>query len=340
VSKPHRIAFAGFRHPHIFALFAHVKKHPDCEIVAACESDPAMREVLPPQHGVNITHTDFGRMLSETDATIVAIGDVYAKRGAIAIAALKAGKHVIADKPLCTASAELEDISRLAAERGLSVGCQLDLVETPPVLALREVIRSGDLGRIFTITISAQHPLRLGTRASWYFEPNQHGGTINDIGIHIFDLIPWLTGQSWKEIPLAREWNAKAIAFPHFKDCAQFYGIAADGLACFADVSYLAPDELGYSLPQYWRITVHGAKGMAEISCGSKNITVVTDQDSAPQSRPVSQTAPSDYWQDFLDDIAGQPSADGLTTARVLESSRWALKAQQSASQSQGSANK
>lgn len=334
MSKPHRIAFAGFRHPHIFALVDLVKKHPDCEIVAACESDPAAREALPPQHGVNITHTSVEQMLAETDATIVAIGDVYAKRGAIAIAALKAGKHVIADKPLCTSLAELEEISRLAAERGLSVGCQLGLVEGPPVLALREVVRSGDIGRPCTITITAQHPLRLGARAAWYFEPGQHGGTINDIGIHIFDFIPWLTGQPWKEIPLAREWNAKAAAFPHFKDCAQFYGLTADGIACFSDVSYLAPDELGYALPQYWRITVHGTKGMAEISYDSKTISVVTDKDSAPQNRPVTQTAPSDYWRDFLNEIAGQPSEDGLTTARVLESSRWALKAQQSAAQS------
>lgn len=331
MSKRHRIAFAGFRHPHIFGLYERAKNHPDCEIVAACEGDQAAREALPPQHGINITHTDFEQMLAETDATIVAIGDVYAKRGAIAIAALKAGKHIIADKPLCTSLAELEEIARLAAERRLSVGCQLDLIETPPLLALRDIIRSGELGRPCTITISAQHPLRLGIRAAWYFEPGQHGGTINDIGIHIFDLIPWLTGQAWREIPLAREWNAKASAFPHFKDCAQFYGLTDDGLACFADVSYLAPDKLGYDLPQYWRITVHGTKGMAEIT---KDATVVTDTDSAPQHRPLPQTAPPGYWSDFLAEINGHPVEGGLTTTRVLESSRWALKAQQSASNS------
>ena len=334
MSKPHRIAFAGFRHPHIFALFKRVKSHPDCEIIASCESDSATRETLPSEQGVNITHTSFEQMLSETDATIVAIGDVYAKRGAMVIAALKAGKHVIADKPLCTSLSELDEISRLAAERKLSVGCQLDLVEASSLLALREVVRRGEIGSPCTITISAQHPLRLGARAAWYFEPGQHGGTINDIGIHIFDLVPWLTGRTWKDIPLVREWNAKASAFPHFKDCAQFYGLAADGLACFADVSYLAPDELGYALPQYWRITVHGTKGMAEISYSINDITVVTDQDSAPQSRPATQTASSDYLQDFLNDITGKPTADGLTTARVLESSGWALKAQQIASAS------
>lgn len=328
MNKKHRVAFAGFRHPHIFALLDRVKAHPDSTVVAAYEGDAATREVVPAQHGIEITHTDFARMLEESDATIVAIGDVYAKRGALALAVLRAGKHIIADKPLCTSLEEFEEISRLATTENLSVGCQLDLVETPSVRGLREVVQKGLLGQPCTINISAQHPLRLGVRAAWYFEPGQHGGTINDIGIHIFDFVPWLTGQPWEEISMAREWNAKATSYPHFMDCAQFHLLTQEGLACFADVSYLGPDTLGYSIPQYWRITVHGTKGMAEISYGTKDVTVVTDADESPQNYPAPAESPSGYWQDFLDEIEGRPAVDGLTTARVLESSHWALKTQ------------
>lgn len=332
MSTSHRVAFAGFRHGHILSLLGQVKAHPDCKIVAAYEGDPATRASLPAQHGVEVTHTDFARMLAESDASIVAIGDVYARRGALAIAALRAGKHVIADKPLCTSLEELDEIGRLATEKKLSVGCQLDLTESPGVRALKDVVQSGTLGRLCTITITAQHPLRLGARPGWYFEPGQHGGTINDIGIHIFDLVPWLTNQAWKEVPLAREWNAKAVEFPHFKDCAQFYALTEGGVACFSDVSYLAPDTLGYDLPQYWRITIHGTAGMAEFSYASKEITVITDADAAPQTRSHSGGDARGSWQDLLNEISGKPAVGGLTTARVLESSRWALKAQSLAS--------
>ncbi len=332
MKNKHRIAFAGFRHPHIFALLECVKKHPDCEIVAAYEGDTATRESLPAQHGVKITHTDFDAMLEESDASIVAIGDVYAKRGALAIAALRAGKHIISDKPICTSLQELEEIRDVATATNLSVGCQLDLVENSVVRTLCDIVQKGIIGRPCTITIGAQHPLRLGVRAAWYFEPGQHGGTINDIGIHIFDFVPWMTGQSWKEITLAREWNAKATDFPHFKDCAQFHLLAQDGLACFADVSYLAPDALGYGISQYWRITVHGTNGMAETFYGSKDVTVITDTDESPQNFPGAEGNPNGLWQDFIDEIEGHPAVHGLTTARVLESSRWALKAQNIAS--------
>lgn len=326
--KKHRIAFAGFRHPHILSLWQRAVAHPDCEVVAACESDAAARDQLSAAGEVKLTHEDYGRMLEESDATIVAIGDVYARRGAMVIAALKAGKHVISDKPLCTSLDELDEIEKLSAEKKLSVGCQLDLVELGVIRRLKEVVQSGELGTLCTITIGAQHPLRLGSRAAWYFEPGQHGGTINDIGVHVFDLIPWLSGKRWERLISAREWNAKAVAYPHFKDGAQFHGLLEGGLTCYADVSYLAPDKLGYELPHYWRITVHGTKGVAEISYGKPSVQIITDEDSAARELPTPENTPAGYLQEFFDEIDGAPSQVGLTTARVLSVSRWALKAQ------------
>lgn len=324
----HRIAFAGFRHPHIMGLWARAKEHPDCRIVAAWEGDAATRQQLETDTDVELTHASFEQMLDESDFTIVAIGDVYGHRGALAIAALEAGKHIICDKPISTSLEELEKISQLAEQGSLSVGCQLDLVEMPSVQGLRKVITDGTLGSICTITIGAQHPLRFDSRASWYFEPGKHGGTINDIGIHIFDLVPWLTGSNWKMLLSARTWNAKAVEAPHFKDCAQFLSILENGASCFADVSYLAPDKLGYELAHYWRITVHGTKGMAEISYGDPSVLLVTDEDAEPRKIPAPEGPCPGYLEDFLQEIEGSPSKTGLTTQRILAASRQALDAQ------------
>ncbi len=326
----HRIAFAGFRHPHIFSLWTQVKEHTECEVVAAWENDPVTRAQLKAEREVDCTHDTFDGMLRESGCTIVALGDVFAHRGAQAIAALQAGKHVISDKPICTDLAELDQIARLAKENGLSIGCQLDLVESGVMQQLKKVIGEGKIGSVCTITITAQHPLRLGSRAAWYFEPGLHGGSINDIGVHVFDLAPWLTGSPWKELIFAREWNAKAASVPHFKDCAQFLAVLECGATCFADVSYLAPDTLGYELPQYWRVTIHGTKGMAETCFTQPHLIVVTNEDTVPQKLPP-LAAPTGYLQNFLDEICNSPSTEGLTTARVLTSARSALEAQATA---------
>lgn len=327
----HQFAFCGFRHPHIFSLLERVGADPRCEIVAVSEEDPVTRGELQSSRQIRATHDSLDQILQQSPCTVVAIGDVYAKRGAMAIAALGAGKHVISDKPICTSLEEWKRIAELSKEKGLSVGCQLDLVESGAMRRLKEVIEQKWIGSICTITIAAQHPLRFGSRAAWYFEAGQHGGTINDIGVHIFDLVPWLTGLDWITLLAAREWNAKASGATHFHDCAQIFATLANGASCFADMSYLAPDQLGYELSQYWRVTVHGTAGMAEASYQGPHITVVADSDAAAREIPAVTDPAAGYLQDFLGEIAGTPARAGVTTARVLGATRHALEAREAA---------
>jgi predicted dehydrogenase len=323
-----RFAFAGFRHGHVLDLLAGVEERPDTEVAACCEEDAAARADLAAKGRVKITHDDFEKMLLEIECDAVAIGDFYARRGTLALAALRVGKHVLSDKPLCTTLDELDEIERLASARGLCVGLQLDSRGYGAFRTLREIIRGGEIGEVATIRIDGQHPLLPGTRPRWYFEPGKHGGTINDIGIHAFDFVPWLTGCEWREIVAARTWNAKAREFPHFHDCAQFMAALSNGAGVIADLSYLAPDQLGYQLPHYWRLTVHGTRGFAETHLFAREVTLIRDTDTAPQTRPAEPNVPREYLDDFLADVRGNSDPDRLRTADCLRASRLALEAQ------------
>ena len=317
-----RFAFAGFRHAHILDLLAGVNERADVEVVACCEEDAATRAGL----GVAITHTDFVTMLREVECDVVAIGDYYSRRGALAIAALDAGRHVLGDKPLCTALDEQTTIEKRAAERGLLVGLQLDSRDSGAFRTLHEIVRGGEIGEVCTIRIDGQHPLLPGTRPAWYFEPGKHGGTINDIGIHAFDLVPWLTGLDWRGVQAARSWNAKARDFPHFHDCAQIMATLENGAGVLADLSYLAPDRLGYRLPYYWHVLVHGTRGLAETHLQASHVTVITDTSATPEIRPVLEKRTRGYLHDFLCELRGEPCE--LTSSDCLRASRLALEAQ------------
>lgn len=321
-----RFAFAGFRHAHILDLLAGVNERADAEVVACCEEDAATRAGL----SVAATYTDFATMLREVECEVIAIGDCYGRRGALAIAALNAGRHVLSDKPLCTTLAEQAAIERLAAERGLLVGLQLDCRDSAAFRTLREIVRSGALGEVCTVRIEGQHPLLPGTRPAWYFEPGQHGGTLNDIGIHAFDFVPWLTGLGWRGLDAARSWNAKARAHPHFHDCAQLMATLENGAGVLADFSYLAPDRLGYRLPHYWRVGIHGTSGLAETHLQSAHVTVITDASEEVENRPVMENRARGYLDDFLRELRGALAE--LTSAQSLRASRLALEAQQRAS--------
>ena len=90
---------------------------------------------------------DYAAMLAETKPDIVAIGDYFAIRGARAIQALESGAHVIADKPLCTSLAELDQIDALRRAHGLSVFCQLDMRDSGVCQLADDIInRQGLIG--------------------------------------------------------------------------------------------------------------------------------------------------------------------------------------------------
>jgi predicted dehydrogenase len=329
-----RFAFAGFRHGHIFSLLNRVRQDPDCELVAACEADPTTREELAESGKVEITHQSLAELLADVSCDVVAIGDYYGARGRLAIQALEAGKHVIVDKPVCTSMDELNRIESLAKEKGLAVGCQLDMRAGPTRQALRRLIQAGEIGEVLTVSFSGQHPLLYGTRPGWYFLPGCHGGTINDIAIHAMDVIPWLTGREIAEVVAARVWNGKTPQVPDFQDCAQLMLRLDNGGGVLGDVSYLAPDRCGYGLRQYWRFTIHGTEGMAEIRSGDPNVMVATHADAQPRELPAEADPDArDYFRDFLACATGQATEADLTTDHVIRAARLALTTQHAAEQ-------
>jgi predicted dehydrogenase len=328
--KQYRIAFAGFRHSHIFDLYDRARAHPRLSLAGTCEDNPA--ESLLAERNIRPDYRELGELLAATPCHIVALGGCYGERGQTAACALEAGCHVISDKPLCTSLEDLERIEKLVWDKGLKVGLMLTMRDHGNMRALHEVVQSGRLGKIQTIAACGQHPLWRGRRPAWYFEPGRHGGTLNDIGVHAIDLAAWLTGAAVSGIAGVRSWNAKASFAPHFRDCAQFMLAMSDGTGLLADVSYLAPDSCGFSLPHYWRITVHGTRGMAETAWHSEGVLVADENHSAPVAIPPAKANPGGYLEDFLADLDGTAHPSRRHTASCLAATRTALELEQQAS--------
>jgi predicted dehydrogenase len=339
-----KIAFAGFRHGHIESLYHAAQKRSDLTVVAACEDDEATRTAIIERSNipttieesrraeleanqVQLTHYTLDEVLEQVDCDIIAIGDYYSRRGSMAIKALKAGKHVIADKPISTSLEELAEIEQLATANNLKIGCMFDLRDAACYIGVKQLIDNDELGTVQAVSFGGQHPLMIGSRAGWYFEPGKHGGTINDIGIHAIDLIPWLIGSPITEINAARAWNANAAEFPHFKDAAQMMLTLANGCGVLGDVSYLVPDTIGYSHQLYWRMTLWGTKGIAETGYNQDYILLGKNGEKEMHKIALPDGTPGNYIQAFIDDINGTPQTD-FNTADVLRSSKISLEIQ------------
>ena len=326
-----RLAFAGFRHGHIFDLYHRAVKLKEIDVVAACESDQSTVGKIAAQGDVKLTHYNFEEMLESVECDAIAIGDYYSRRGSLIIQALSYGKHVICDKPLCTSLDELNEIEKLSKTKNLKVDCMLDRRDSAQFISVRKLIRQDTIGEVHAISFDGQHPLLLGSRPAWYFEPGKHGGTINDIAIHAIDAIPWITGLRIKKVIAARCWNAFASDFPHFNGAGQFMLTMDNGCGVLGDVSYMAPDSFGYTLPFYWRMTFWGRRGVIETAMTSRNVTLALNGEKGIRLETLSPDNPGGYLRAFIHDIEGNLDQDELCTKDSLRAARNALTIQRAA---------
>lgn len=282
-----KTAFVGFEHPHMTGLYNEMKDNPSFEISGAFEPDPETGKAAA-EKGVELSSClSLGEFLEKSDADAVAVGSHYAARGKVIIAALKAGKHIIADKPLCTEPEELEEIRRLAGEKNLAVCILLSLRKGKSILGALDAVKNGMLGRINNVIFEGEHPLNYGRRAAWYFEEGKHGGVINDIAVHGIDMVRAFTGSDVGKVIAAREWNFYACEVPGFLDSAQFMVKMKNGAGVIADVSYSAPSAYGYSHPSYWHFRLFGEKGMMDFREGSDDVTFYPAQGDIVKIAPV-----------------------------------------------------
>lgn len=322
------LAFAGLRHGHIFALYEMAKAHPEFTVAGAWEEDAASRAIAEGK-GLSCRYETYEALLTDPAVDAVAFGGCFADRGPLAIEALKAGKHVIADKPLCTSLAELDEIERLAKEKGLFVSCMFTLRYEKRMAAVKALFESGELGEISNVYFGGQHPLQYGRRPMWYFEPGKHGGTINDIAIHGIDMLKYAFGLDITGVNAARCWNKFASEQPHFNDCAQFMATAQNGAGVLADVSYAIPDGIEFGLPYYWRFFVWGTEGVIEFTASGPNEPVWYKKgDPAPRPLPEAE-APVDFLSDVLAMMRGESCI--LPMQDVFDSTRAALTVQAAA---------
>lgn len=321
-----KVAFVGFRHGHIDSLYNKMKESEQYTIVAACEEN-AEAAAAAKERGIDITFTDFHEMMQQCEFDVLAIGDYFGIRGARAISALVAGKHVIADKPLCTSLAELREIRHLAQTRNLKVGCMLDMRLNANVNAAKAVIDSGRLGEIHAISFGGQHPLSYGTRPNWYFEQGKQGGTINDIAIHGLDAVEYMTGHTITELTAARTWNAFATFAPVvFQDAAQGMFALDNKCGVMFDVSYFAPEKTGFANPFYWRFTIWGRNGVLEFNYADAGCKLYLSGAEAVENIPAAEEG-SDYLKIFTQEItAGADLPFG--SEHIMEVSEKCLKLQ------------
>jgi len=143
-----------------------------------------------------------------TDKSVDAVSVCTANRfhASITIEALKAGKHVLCEKPMATSVEDAEKMIDAARESGKSLMVGHNQRLTDAHVKAKKILESGELGRIisFRTTFSHGGPESWSADKSsktWFFNKKDAVmGSMGDLGIHKADLIRWLIGDEIVEV--------------------------------------------------------------------------------------------------------------------------------------------
>jgi predicted dehydrogenase len=168
---------------------------PSNSLVAACDLIlPRAGELASTAGQQCIATSDLDQALDAgPDAVIVAT--LHSGLTPTAAACIRAGKHVLIEKPVATSVAELENLEDLAKKHGVLVRAGYNHRYHPAFLKAREIYETGSMGPLMFIRGRYGHGGRLGYEREWRADPRQSGGgELIDQGVHLIDLAGWFLG--------------------------------------------------------------------------------------------------------------------------------------------------
>lgn len=138
----------------------------------------------------------FEEVLRSESVDAVVVSTINAELAPISLAAAKAGKHVLVEKPAAITVSELEKVAEAAKHNGVLVRVGYNHRFHPACLKSLEILSSGAMGPILFVRGRYGHGGRLGYESEWRGDPElSGGGELLDQGVHLIDLAGLFLGK-------------------------------------------------------------------------------------------------------------------------------------------------
>jgi predicted dehydrogenase len=300
-------------------LFRTLAGNPNIELAAVADVKAETRDKLAVSDPHLKLYADALELIADPDIDAVVLATPVSFHYAQARAALDAGKHVMVEKPMCTTSAEADDLIARAERCGLTLMADHTFLFHPAVLKLGELVHSGALGQI---SYFDSQRVNLGL-----FQPDVN--VLWDLAPHDLSIIDYLFGGE----PVHVEASGYCHVNPGFPDIAYLTFHYPNSMVAHLNLSWMSPVKVR-------RIAVGGSDKMVvwddmnreePVKIYDSGITTYPRQDREiilPSYRIGSVSSPrlagneplADVVEHFRQVILGQakPRSDGHVGRRVL----------------------
>lgn len=208
-------------------------------------------------------------ILDDKSVQLVLSSAIANERAPLGIRVMKSGKDFMSDKPGITTLQQLADVRRVQKETGRIYSIMYsERFENRATVRAGELVKAGAIGKVIQTIGLGPHRMNTKTRPEWFFNKEQFGGIICDIGSHQFDQYLYFTNSTQASVVASQIGNTNHPQFPQFEDFGDVM-LRGNGGMGYIRVDWFTPDGL-----KTWgdgRLTILGTEGFIEIR---KNIDI------------------------------------------------------------------
>jgi predicted dehydrogenase len=295
-------------------------------LVAVCDLDKDRASELGSKFGAEY-YTDLDKMLSREDIDAVSIVTPDFAHVDIALAAIRAGKHVLVEKPLATTSADCRRIIDAAATAGVKLMVDFHNRWSPPFCSAKTSIERGEVGSVRLIYYRLNDTIFVPTEMlSWAGRSTVQWF----IGSHSLDTVTWLIGDKVESVYAV---SRSVVLKDKGVDTPDFYEVIlefANGAVAVVENCWILPNSLPNIIDLKCEIV--GSEGALYVDGSSHRVLERYTQDKGwypdvlvmPEIRGKQMGFAAESIRHFIDCVVQdkEPSVtgeDGLSVTELIE---------------------
>ena len=178
--------------------------HSQAHLIAVADTDEGRAHAAAERFAVPHVYTDYHQLLERDDIQAVSICTPNYLHAEQTIAAAKAGKHVLCEKPMAISLAEADAMIGAAEDATVQLMVGFTHRFHPFTQKARELIADGKIGRPYTVRCRFAHRgpyTSWSAMSEWFFDSKRAGGgAVLDMGIHALDLIRFVLGAEIRSV--------------------------------------------------------------------------------------------------------------------------------------------
>ena len=243
----------------VLPAFAHSKK---AKLVAVVSGDKKKAQKLAEQFKANraFTYPEFTKCLNNPEVETVYIATPPGEHEKYAVAAARAGKHVLCEKPLAATVKQARNMVDTCRRNKVQFMTAYRKYFEASSVTLKNMISKGDLGRIDVIHTLFSELRPFGDQSpSWLFSKTLcGGGPLTDLGVYCLNTCRWLVDEDPIAASGAVSWVRDQRRYKQVEEGISFRLDFRSGLVLQGTAAYSA------AFSSF--IHIHGEKGWAELA--------------------------------------------------------------------------